>query len=84
LYKTSLLSQPLPLQQQLSDHEEPAVVCTLAACLEYIWGARVTTKLVETHNMRAEVEESIYILRRSRFYEAVPVMENMLNYYYNN
>jgi hypothetical protein len=55
------------------------VVCTLAACLEYIWGARVTKKLVETHKIRAEVEESISILRRSRFYEAVPVMENMLN-----
>ena len=69
----------LNLQQHLSEHEELAVVCTLAAGLKYIWEARVAKKLVETHKMRAEVEASISILRRSRFSEAGLVMESLLS-----
>ena len=69
----------IDLQQQQSEYEELAVVCTLEAGLKYIVEARVAKKLVESHKIRAEVEASISILRRSRFYEAGPVMENMLN-----
>ena len=51
--------------------------------INYNWEARVAKKLVETHKMRAEVEASISIIRRSRFLEAGLVMENMLHRQYN-
>ena len=53
----------LDLQQELSEHEELATVCTLAVGLKYIWEARVGKKLVATFEMRAKVEATISILQ---------------------
>ena len=69
----------LDLQQELSEHEELAAVCTLAVGLKYIWEARVAKKLVATFKMRAEVEATISILRKSRVSEASLIIETMLN-----
>ena len=60
------------------------MVCTLEAGLKYIVENRVAKKLVESHKIGAEVEASISNLRRLRFSEAGPVMENMLNSYFKN
>ena len=69
----------LEFGQDLSNDEELATACLLAAGLKYIWEARVEKKPVTTFKMRAEIEARISILRRTRHKGAGELMLEMLS-----
>ena len=69
----------LELGEDLSNDEELATTCIIAAGLKYIWEARVEKKPVTIFKMRAEVEARISILRRTRHRGAGELMGDMLS-----
>ena len=69
----------LDFDAKLEDEEELATVCLLATGWLYIWEARVNKKQVLRYKMRAELEATISILRKSRHSSAGDRMLEMIN-----
>ena len=82
------LTEAKSLRLELSP-DEPfllASVSLLSSGLELIWNNRKVKKITALYSMRAELEASISIKRRSRnrrFREAADIMENMVENFFN-
>ena len=55
-----------------------AALVILTTGLKYIWEARVAKKTVVTHQMRAEMEAKVTIMRKSRHKTAADMMGNLI------
>ena len=57
----------LDFSQELDDNGRLATLSILSTGFQYIWQARDDKKVVSQFRMRAEIEASISILRKTRF-----------------
>ena len=60
----------LEMLEEVDINSELAAISILATGLKYIWETRIKKKRVLTHEVRAEMEALVSLLRRSRFKEA--------------
>ena len=60
----------LEMVEEVDSNSELAAISILATGLKYIWEAMIKKKRVLTHEVRAEMEALVSLLRRSRFREA--------------
>ena len=68
----------LLFETDMAEDETLASLYVLSAGLRFIWEKRTLKKQVALHEMRAEVEAKISILRKSRHRNVAEIMEIML------
>ena len=68
----------LDFRHKLDDKDSLATLSILSTGFQYIWQARADKKVVNQYRMRAEIEASISILRKTRFAASADKMLEMI------
>ena len=75
---TSQAMLRLDFRQELDEIDTLAILSILSTGLSHIWQARIEKKVVHMYKMRADIEASISILRKTRYCASADRMLEMI------